>query len=903
MMAPVNANDRQGADGIAFFEKEIRPIFHESCLECHSSATKSKGGLHLDSRAGIEAGGDSGVVIIKGAPEASLLIEAVRYGNPDLQMPPKNPLSKEAVAKLEQWVAMGAPAPPGRADSAAIEAAGMSLEEGRRFWSFQAVTRPSVPAFDSAFIRTPIDAFILQTLKKNQLTPAPPASKQTLIRRLTQDLNGLPPTEAQVNTFLGDNSAGALERVVERLLDSPHYGVRWGRHWLDVVRYADSNGLDENIGFGNAWRYRDYVVDAFNSDKPYDQFLIEQVAGDLVPNPSQETITATCFLQLGPKVMAEPDIEKLHLDVIDEQIDTLGKTFLGMTFGCARCHDHKFDPIKQRDYYALAAIFKSTKTFGGENMGAIKFWYEHSIATEEDKTRIEQANKTLKKLNAAAASFKSQHLERIRREARAKAADYLFACTTFDLNTPLTELTSIAATFDLHPRILHHCRRHLEFRRDDPFFDDWHRFHTSGQTDELRQHYHGVFADAEAMLIIARKSNPKQTRLEDKRLESARAALYDKAGFLAVPELDSFAFNEDTLTEYYRLLSIARTFESSAPDSPALMSVSDGTVTTALPMYIRGNHKRPGPKVARGFPSVMQWDKNPPALPQQSSGRLELAQWMTDPRHPLTARVMVNRIWAWHFGRGLVASTENFGVMGSKPSNAPLLDWLTDYFVRSGWSIKAMHRLILRSSTWQMATKHPRETSHALIDPENRFHWKQRLRRLEAEQIRDSILAVSGRLDLRLGGKTLPLRNRQFVFNHTSEDHTTYHSLRRALYLPVIRNNLYALFEQFDFPDPTMPTGTRHETVMAPQALVMLNDPLILDSAAALAQRSDQANMTPVERIRKLYRLTLGRSPDATELKRDTRLWRALASKTEETEAWGLYCQSLLVSNEFLYLK
>ncbi|MDB4798726.1 PSD1 and planctomycete cytochrome C domain-containing protein [Verrucomicrobia bacterium] len=893
---------RRGAeDGIPFFENEIRPILHEFCLECHSSETK--GGLRLDSRIGIEAGGDSGAAIVKGDPKASLLIEAIRYGNRDLQMPPKNPLPEDKIAKLEKWITMGAPDPRNEATEIAAKPRGMSIKEGRRFWSFQPVTRPPVPALESPFIHTPIDAFIQQNLKENQLSSAPPANKQTLIRRVTQNLTGLPPTEAEITSFLSDSSPQAFENVVERLLDSPHYGVRWARHWLDVARYADSNGLDENIGFGHAWRYRDYVVESFNADKPYDQFLIEQIAGDLVPNANRETITGTCFLQLGPKVMAEPDIEKLNLDVIDEQLDTLGKTFMGMTLGCVRCHDHKFDPIKQTDYYSLAAIFKGTKTFGGENMGAIKFWYEHSIATEKDKERIKKADEQLKKLNAAASSFKNRKLAKIQSDARAHAADYLVACTKFDLSTPLTEVATFAASFNLHARILHHCRRHLEFRRDDPFFTDWHRFKADGQIAQLRQHYHDVFTESETALATARKDNNKITSLSDKRLETARAALYDKAGFLAVPNVDSFALDEDSLAEHYRLLNIARAFESTAPDPPALMGVGEGEITKTMPMFIRGDHKRPGKKVTRGFPKVMHWNAKAPALSENSSGRLELAKWMADPRHPLTARVMVNRLWTWHFGQGLVSSTENFGVMGDKPSNPQLLDWLADYFVTSGWSIKAMHRIILRSSTWQMASQHPNEASYSKMDPENRLHWKQNLRRLEAEQIRDSILAVSGRLDHQLGGKTLPLRNRQFVFNHTSEDHTTYDSLRRALYLPIIRNNLYPLFEQFDFPDPTMPTGTRHETVIAPQALVMLNDPLILDSAQAMARNILRQYATPDERIRAVYLQTLGRLPRSIESERDTRLLKALSTRTTEEQTWMLYCQSLFASNGFVYVK
>jgi hypothetical protein len=780
---------------------------------------------------------------------------------------------------------------------------GMSIEEGRRFWSFQPVTKPPVPVLTSFFVRNPIDAFILQNLSQNQLSPAPRADKLALIRRVTQNLTGLPPTETEITTFLKDNSPQAFSKVVERLLDSPHYGVRWGRHWLDVARYADSNGLDENIAFGNAWRYRDYVVQSFNNDKPYDQFLIEQIAGDLLPLPTTQSITATCFLQLGPKVLAEPDVEKLRLDVIDEQLDTLGKTFLGMTLGCVRCHDHKFDPIKQTDYYSLAAIFKGTQTFSGENMGAIKFWYEHSIATEEDKERISQADETLKKLNAAAASFKSRHVTRIRREARAKASDYLVACTEFDFSAPLPEIERFATSQGLHSRILHHCRRHLEFHRDDTFFDDWHKFKAAGQFDELRQHYATVFAEAETALAVARKDSAKVKTLLDERLESARAALYNNSGFLAVPNVDAFAFNEATLTEYHRLLSDARAFESTAPDPPALMGVGEGDVAQTMPVFVRGDRKRPGRKVTRSFPAVMLWNIEKPAFSDHTSGRLELARWMADQRHPLTARVMVNRIWAWHFGQGLVSSTENFGVMGDKPSNPLLLDWLADYFVKSGWSIKSMHRLILSSSTWQMASQHPHETTYLQIDPDNRLLWKQNLRRLEAEQIRDAILAVSGRLDRRLGGKTLPLRNRQFVFNHTSEDHTTYGSLRRALYLPVIRNNLYPLFEQFDFPDPTMPTGMRHETVIAPQALVMLNDPLILDSAAAMANEMTHQHTSPVARVRQIYLRTLGRYPEPNELERDTNFLTNLSPRTEKNHAWMLYCQSMLASNGFLYLK
>ena len=891
------------ADGLAFFEREIRPLLANNCYDCHSSKAKVKGGLRLDSIAGIEAGGDTGPIMVKGEPDASRLIEAVRYQNRDLQMPPKNPLSADAVKKLEEWVAQGAPMPKHRPTVPEPPRQGTDTEESPDFWSFRPLSSPPIPSTTSPFVRNPIDAFIQARLTKNGLSPAPRADKRTLIRRVTQNLIGLPPTPIEIANFLNDTAPNAFARLVERLLNSPHYGVRWGRHWLDVARYSDSNGLDENIGFGNAWRYRDYVVDAFNNDKPYDRFLIEQVAGDLLPDASRQTIIATGYLQLGPKVLAEPDIEKLHLDVIDEQLDTLGKTFLGLTIGCARCHDHKFDPIKQTDYYSLAAIFKGTKTFGDENMGAIKFWYEHPIATAEDKERIKSVDEELKRLNAAAASFKNKQIAKIRREARAQAVDYLVACTEFDPDTPLREIKRIAEPTGLHARILHHCRKHLEYHRDSPVFASWHSFTRAGQTEALRHHYTELFKDVEQSLAKIREKDPKANTLSDQRLETARAALYDNAGFLAVPTVDAFALDQTSLAEYYRLLSLARAFESSAPDIPALMGVSDGKVADTFPVLIRGNHKSPGREVSRGFPAAIRLSNRAPSFPENSSGRLELAHWMTDPDHPLTARVMINRLWAWHFGKGLVASTENFGITGDRPSNPELLDWLAKTFIRSGWSIKTMHRLILSSSTWQMATDHPQELAYAQIDPENRLHWKQNLRRLEAEQIRDSILAAAGRLDLALGGKTLPLRNRQFVFNHTSEDHTTYDSLRRALYLPVIRNNLYPLFTQFDFPDPTMPTGSRHETVVAPQALVMMNDPLIIDSARALARRVRQTFSSADQRLEAIHLRCLGRLPTKRELDRGNTFIQAIEDQATTEQVWTLLCQSVMASNEFLYLK
>ena len=720
---------------------------------------------------------------------------------------------------------------------------------------------------------------------------------------------GLPPTPEQIDAFLSDHSADAFERLVERLLASPQYGQRWGRHWLDVVRYADSNGLDENLAYGNAWRYRDYVVDAFNNNKPFDQFLIEQIAGDLLPHADRETKIATGFLSLGAKVLAEPDREKLVMDIIDEQLDSTGKVFLGMTFGCVRCHDHKFDPLKQTDYYALAAIFKSTKTLGDTNTGAIKHWYEHSFASDEERESLKQINAEIAAKNKLATNFKNQAIAKLRDAARANVTNYLVAATQFEPDAPLTVVTEIAAPLGLHPRILHNCRLQLHYKRDDPLFGQWDQ--RKDDPAAVQAYFGSLFARVEEALAAARSKDPKVNKLADEQLELARSALYDLTGFLAVPPKPEFAFDEETLAEYYRLMEAARVLESGAPDEPSAMGVADGQVNHQLPIHIRGSHLNLGEPVAREFPEVMRMSAVRPILPSNQSGRLEFARWMASTQHPLTARVFVNRIWRWHFGEGIVRSTENFGKLGDRPSHPELLDWLAYQFMQSGWSTKDLHRLILASSTYRMSSESDEPARR--LDPENRLLSRFQLNRLEAEQIRDAMLAVSGRLDTSIGGKTVPLRNRQFVFNHTSVDHTKYDSLRRAIYLPVIRNNVYPLFEQFDFPDPTMPTGDRNSTVVAPQALLMMNAPLVMDSAEQLASQLLETRPDDDSRVEALYRRTLGRRPSSAETGRAIAFVVELTSQSltgsasidpdAQHRAWSLLCQSLFASNEFIYVR
>ena len=930
-------SDIVSADGLAdapdvtaveFFEKQVRPILVDHCQECHCAADVN-GGLRLDSGPAVRSGGDSGPAVVPGDPESSNLILAVRYRNPDLQMPPKGRLTEDQISVLEKWVTIGVPDPRTESPNPPDRPTGMSIEDGRRFWSFQPLQEVEIPRVgtgESVFEASsdlnlepaekvalanrlvhPIDAFLQVELNKHALKPAIRTDRRTLIRRITFDLTGLPPTPEEVSAFLADESEDAFSRVTERLLASPQYGVRWGRHWLDVARYADSNGLDENIAFGNAWRYRDYVVDAFNSDKPFDRFLIEQIAGDLLPSANQETRTATGFLVLGAKVLAEPDMEKLVMDTVDEQLDTVGKAFMAVTLGCVRCHDHKFDPLKQTDYYAMAAIFKSTKTFSGTNTGAIKYWNEHSFATEADLAEIKKIDAELAGKKSAAATFKNKAMAKVRADAQARAADYLQAATLFAPSASLTVVDEIAASAKLHSRILHHCRLHLDYHKDDPFFRTWHQFVSSGKPDRVFDYYSRLFSQA---------TDPTQgdhrNSFTSSQLEQARQAIDDASGFLAVPPKVDYAFDAETLSEYFRLEDVARIAESEAADEPAAMGVGEEATITSLPIHIRGSHLNLGVPVSREFPEVMRTSSQRPVLPENQSGRLQLAQWMASRQHPLTARVIVNRVWAWHFGRGLVGTTENFGKTGERPSHPELLDWITRHFIETGWSVKELHRLILSSNAYQMSSRHAGADTASVRDPENRLMYKFRMQRLTAEQLRDAILFISGRLDLSLGGKTVPLRNRQFVFNHTSEDHTKYDSLRRSIYLPVIRNNIYTFFEQFDFPDPTMPTGQRSSTIVAPQALLLMNADLVMDSATELAMLLETAANNDIDRISFAYQKVLGRPATGSELKRAARFIGEMTAEDissggthefDHQQAWSAFCQSLFASNEFMYVK
>jgi mono/diheme cytochrome c family protein len=778
------AEPKPSPAALDFFEKRVRPLLAARCYSCHGPDSKARGGLRVDSLAGLLRGGDHGPALVPGKPEDSLLVSAVNHG--DVVKMPKNKLPPQEIADLTAWVKMGAPWPDAVARAGPAEAAGKPLFTAaqRNFWAFRAPVRPPVPAVrDRSWPRSPLDAFILAKLEEQGLRPAPLADKRTLIRRATFDLLGLPPSPEEVNAFLADDSPEAFARVVDRLLASPQYGERWGRHWLDVARYADSNGMDENLAQANAYRYRDYVVNAFNRDVGYDQFIREQLAGDLLSplapggrgagGEGEPRLIATGFLALGPKMLAEDDPVKMEMDIIDEQVDMVGRVFLGLTLGCARCHDHKFDPIPTADYYALAGIFKSTKTM--ENFRVVARWYERPLASKE--------------------------------ETEAHAAH----------------------------------RKKIDEKKAE----------------------------------IARLTKEKDQKPDElKRLRDDLAAL-----------------------------------EKSLPPLPEAMGVTEGTVTN-LRIHLRGNHLTLGQEVPRQFPRILAGERQTPIAGKQS-GRLQLAEWLTRPDHPLTARVLVNRVWHWHFGAGLVRSTDNFGTLGDRPVNQPLLDWLAVRFVEGGWSLKRLHREIMLSCTYQMSSTY--DDKAAVADPENRLHWHWRRRRLEAEALRDAILAVSGSLDLKMGGSLFQGANRAYVPGYPNSTYDRYDFNRRSIYLPVIRSDLYSVFQAFDFADPSTSNGERAVTTVAPQALFLMNGKLVAEQtkhlAKALLARHD---LDDAGRVRLVYERAFARPATERETERALAfLQRAEATlrseKVAEDEgrlrAWQSLCRVLLATSEFLYVE
>ena len=902
------------AEQTAFFEKNIRPILISRCYECHSvEKGKAKGNLTLDSREAILKGGDSGPSLVPGQPEKSLIIESVRYKNQDMQMPPKGALPSQEVKWLEEWIRRGAPDPRETVTAKTLPGSPrrINLDEGAKHWAFTPIKKSTVPPKNVG--ENPIDTFITAKLANKGLTLSPPADAHTLIRRITFDLTGLPPTPREAKDFVAEHQVhpkAALNKLIDRLLASHAYGEKWGRHWLDVARYSDSNGLDENIALGNAWRYRDYVVKAFNDDLPFDQFLIEQLAGDLLKSDDLDTrqrrITATGFLNLGAKVLAEPDKDKLRMDVIDEQIDVMGRAFMGLTLGCARCHEHKFDPIPHEDYYALAAIFKSTESFSNDRIGALSTAFEAPMGDFEAFANVKAAECVLNDQKSAIAKLESEANRKLKEELRTQAVAYLMNAAALPSAPTLSQARILAEKVGLRSHILLNCRVWLAANENHLFFKPWQEaLRTRGGVSHLRDYYTLMFKKASEL------KDTKADMSSESLLHQAKAVLEDPKGFLALPPEPIILYPKAVAEQIRSMMDTMMSTQNQLPDLPTALAVTESPkILKELPVHIRGSHLSLGKPVARGFLQVVQTSlkKEDPTFRPDQSGRLELARWLASPDHPLTSRVTVNRLWNWHFNQGIVSSVDNFGVLGQKPTHPELLDYLARWFTDNGWSIKALHRLILTSKTYLQASK---ATQLSEADPENLFLWHFPVRRLQAEEIRDALLHVAEKLDTAAGGKTIPRRNREFVFNHTSKDFTTYDSTRRALYLPVIRNNLYDLFQQFDYPDPATSTGHRESSIVSPQALLLMNSELSQMAAESFAKRLlTESNLEA--RIRAACNIAYAREPTETDLRRYRDFLvaadSALASHESnpiqrEQNAWTLLAQSILMSSEFIYLR
>ena len=908
--------------GVEFFESKIRPMLVKHCYECHSAeADEIEGGLALDSAAAILTGGDSGAALVPGKPAESLLLDALNYG--DIEMPPDGRLPKEVIADFEKWIEMGAPDPRQGGGAPQVIRREIDIEEGRKFWAFQPVQQRDPPAtMNKTWARNSIDPFVLAKLEEAKLQPSPYAARATLIRRLYFDLIGLPPTAEELEAALRDESPQAIERLVDRLLASEQFGVHWGRKWLDVARYADSNGGDFNATFHNAWRYRDYVVAAMNNDKPYDQFVREQIAGDLLPYADDqqhtEQLVASGFLMLGTKMLSERDKKKLQMDVIDEQIDTLGRTFMGMTLGCARCHDHKFDPIPTRDYYALAGIFRSTRTIEGESQKYVSTWRKSELpATKEQVDRLAKHTSEVKALKSKISAAKKKLAT-----AESELAKKLKGTNHLTVDNSDAEVAGAWKSSTYFPLFVGKGYLHdddadkgektVEFRASVPKSGTYEvrLSYTPGDTRASNVPVVVRHADGETEVAFDQRPQPpidkmfgvvgkfkfaKETpasvtifttgtkgfviadavqfvELDEQGKPVASATVADGEQQKLKAEIEAMKESIKGLGE-----QLKKTEDNAPPSLPRAIAASDFDQADDCEICIRGEHRNLGDKIPRGFLQVTMSASEPrPKFSQKQSGRRELADWIANRNHPLTGRVIVNRVWSHLFGEGIVRSVDNFGALGERPTHPELLDHLTYRFVTSaegetkgfGWSIKQLVREIVLSRAYQMSSQHQDVSWQK--DPENRLLWRANRRRLPAEAIRDSMLAISGSLDLSPGGS--PVEGLGVLVNNNQADAQEYQGKevnKRSFYLPIIRNQLPPILSVFDFADPDLVVGKRPVTNVPAQALLLMNSPFVMDSAQRTAQRLlEDESQNAHAFVDAVYRTVLSRPPTEIEQQR-----------------------------------
>jgi hypothetical protein len=916
-LLPATAAGAAGQDGVAFFETKIRPVLVEHCYQCHSAAAKKpKGGLLLDSRTGVRKGGESGPAIVPGKPGESLLLKALRYTDEELKMPPKGKLPAAVVADFERWIAMGAPDPRDAAVVAGKKGKGIDFTAAGRHWAYHPIRMPAVPAVkDKYWPANLIDVFILARLEASGLTPSPPADRRTLIRRAYFDLVGLPPTMAEVDAFERDASPVAFAKVVDQLLASPAYGERWGRHWLDVARYADTK--DGVLMFGDdrirpyAYTYRDYVIRAFNEDLPFDRFVHEQLAADQIePKVEPWRLAAMGYLTLGR--MFDKNIH----DVLDDRIDVVTRGFLGLTVACARCHDHKYDAIPQADYYSLYGVFASSEA--PLELPLLEPAVGSPGAAEFEK----KAGPKVRELH----QFQEKQFALLSEAARKRVGDYLLRVATTPPDPLETAIFFLSlAPDDLRPQIVARWRRYLASpaRADDPVIGPWHDLMKLAEADFTGQ--------ARAVLArwTARPAGTGKGQINPLVREALTAAkLQGKAdvaraygGLLlriyeeskkappAQPEArqlldlvtgrDSPCYFSKGHTWYYMSRGEKDAYGSmqtaldklavQSPNAPPrAMVLNDSPDLYDPKVFVRGNPAQPGDPVPRQFLRILAGPERKPFA--HGSGRLDLARAITAPDNPLTSRVLVNRVWMYHLGEPLVSTPSDFGTRSTPPTHPALLDYLAWTFQKEGWSLKKLHRLIVLSRTYQQASFD--RPGCRQIDPEDRLLWRAHRQRLDLEAMRDSLLAIAGRLDPQRGGRPVDIVNNPLC-------------RRRTVYGLVDRQSLPGMYRAFDFAVPDASVERRPQTTVPQQALFGLNSPFMMEQAKALAARPEVAGAaTPEQRVAALYGLVLMRSPEPAEVQSALRFVTEVEAggRGSQLTAWQQYAQVLLLTNEMMFV-
>ncbi|EMI19015.1 xanthan lyase [Rhodopirellula maiorica SM1] len=963
------------AEHEAFFETVIRPALIEHCLDCHSIENEVSGGLQLDTRAGWQAGGDSGAALVPGDPNRGTLMAALRYEDADLQMPPDGKLPNHLIDAFSKWIADGA-YDPREADHAAVQAksnSGLSVEQAQQHWAYRPITTPEIPTSPATTSTSPIDRFLNQRLLESGLTATSVADHSTLVRRLYFDLTGLSPSPrlenasqasrsvAQTNESNGDESNGddqtgidtdTYETLVDQLLASPHFGETFARHWMDVARYAESITL-RGFVFPEAWRYRDYLIEAFNTDRPFDQMIREQITGDLLESDDlhqrQMQHVATTFLMMGNSNLEQQDKTQLEMDVIDEQLDTIGRAFLGQTIGCARCHDHKFDPIPTRDYYALAGIFRSTTALKHANLSR---WIEKPLPVSESMQRhYESISQTLENVNAELALRKKSASFKLTKENRIIPLSELDGIVVDSGAAKLvgdwihsTSVGRLIGDGYLHDGNEQKGLKTATFEpKNLPAGKYQVRLAYSAGTNRASNAVVRVFSVNEETVV---RINQRQIPPEDGVWVSLGEYDFERNGqaFVIVSNENS---NGYVIVDAVQFLPLSTNQNRSASQTanqpehadrsdeqnqkqreaaenariiadleverkslmqqlaerPRYMTLEENEAPTDVAIHIRGDVHNLGDRVPRGFLTALPHCDSF-AIEADTSGRLELAHWLASPENPLTARVYANRIWCALMGQGIVPSMNNFGTKGARPTHPELLDWLASELIQNHWSTKHLVRTIVMSDAYRRRLTLDdtiKNQQQQKIDPKNELYWRGHSRRLSVESLRDAMLQISGELDLTQGGS--------LIRRGTNADYN-YHidSPRRSLYQPVFRNALPDLFEAFDFADASVSVGQRTRSTVATQALVLMNHPWIIARARAAAAKFDALSASSTsdssstaELVNHIYRHCFYRLP--SDVERSTCVaFLERPGDDDELDRLAMLIHSLFASLDFRYL-